>query len=122
MLCLKGIDLKNETIVRRVKDEKRWTYFSRSCISDCFDIYDSPRQRTGWYYSSSMSVERLASRMERFMKMHVEVVRNQMELNTSLRKLISLQIDNAKNGRFAHISDSTYFDTRTAEIFRRPAP
>ena len=34
-------------------------------------------------YSSSMSVERLASRMERFMKMHVEVVRNQMELNTS---------------------------------------
>ena len=73
-------------------------------------------------YSSSMSVERLASRMERFMKMHVEVVRNQMELNTSLRKLTSLQIDNAKNGRFAHISDSTYFDTRTAEIFRRPSP
>ena len=73
-------------------------------------------------YSSSMSVERLASRMERFMKMHVEVVRNQMELNTSLRKLTSLQIDNAKNGRFAHISDSTYFDTRTAEIFRRQAP
>ena len=73
-------------------------------------------------YSSSMSVERLASRMERFMKMHVEVVRNQMELNTSLRKLTSLQIDNAKNGRFAHISDSTYFDTRTAEIFRRPKP
>ena len=73
-------------------------------------------------YSSSMSVERLASRMERFMKMHVEVVRNQMELNTSLRKLTSLQIDNAKNGRFAHISDSTYFDTRTAEIFKRPKP
>ena len=73
-------------------------------------------------YSSSMSVERLASRMERFMKMHVEGVRNQMELNTSLRKLTLLQIDNAKNGRFAHISDSTYFDTRTAEIFRRPAP
>ena len=73
-------------------------------------------------YSSSMSVERLASRMERFMKMHVEVVRNQMELNTSLRKLTLLQIDNAKNGRFAHISDTTYFDTRTAEIFRRPAP
>ena len=73
-------------------------------------------------YSSSMSVERLASRMERFMKMHVEVVRNQMQLNTSLRKLTLLQIDNAKNGRFAHISDSTYFDTRTAEIFKRPAP
>ena len=73
-------------------------------------------------YSSSMSVERLESRMERFMKMHVEVVRNQMELNTSLRKLTLLQIDNAKNGRFAHISDSTYFDTRTAEIFKRPAP
>ena len=48
-------------------------------------------------YSSSMSVERLASRMERFMKMHVEVVRNQMQLNTSLRKLTLLQIDNAKN-------------------------
>ena len=73
-------------------------------------------------YSSSMSVERLASRMDRFMKMHVEVVRNQMQLNTSLRKLTLLQIDNAKNGRFAHISDSTYFDTRTAEIFKRPAP
>ena len=70
----------------------------------------------------SMDVERLASRMERFMKMHVEVVRNQMELNSALRKLTLLQIDNAKNGRFAHISDSTYFDTRTAEIFRRPKP
>ena len=73
-------------------------------------------------YGGSMEVERLASRMERFMKMHVEVVRNQMQLNTALQKLILLQIENAKNGRFAHISDSTYFDTRTAEIFKRPAP
>ena len=73
-------------------------------------------------YSGSLSVERLASRMERFMKMHVEVVRNQMQLNTALHKLTLLQIENAKNGRFAHISDSTYFDTRTAEIFRRPEP
>ena len=73
-------------------------------------------------YGGSMDVERLASRMERFMKMHVEVVRNQMELNSALRKLTLLQIDNAKNGRFVHISDSTYFDTRTAEIFRRPEP
>ena len=71
-------------------------------------------------YGGSMDVERLASRMERFMKMHVEVVRNQMQLNTALHKLTLLQIENAKNGRFAHISDSTYFDTRTAEIFRRP--
>ena len=73
-------------------------------------------------YGGSMEVERLASRMERFMKMHVEVVRNQMQLNTALHKLTLLQIENAKNGRFAHISDSTYFDTRTAEIFRRPEP
>ena len=73
-------------------------------------------------YGGSMEVERLASRMERFMKMHVEVVRNQMQLNTALHKLTLLQIENAKNGRFAHISDSTYFDTRTAEIFKRPAP
>jgi len=34
--------------------------------------------------------------------------------------LILLQIDNAKNGQFVHISDSTYFDTRTAEIIKRP--
>ena len=73
-------------------------------------------------YGGSMEVERLASRMERFMKMHVEVVRNQMQLNAALQKLTLLQIENAKNGRFAHISDSTYFDTRTAEIFRRPEP
>ena len=76
------------------------------------------------YYGQGggQSVERLASRMERFMKMHVEVVRNQMQLNAALQKLTLLQIENAKNGRFAHISDSTYFDTRTAEIFRRPQP
>ena len=73
-------------------------------------------------YGGSMDVERLASRIERFMKMHVEVVRNQMQLNAALQKLTLLQIENAKNGRFAHISDSTYFDTRTAEIFRRPEP
>jgi len=70
-------------------------------------------------YGRSMEVERLASRMERFMKMHVEVVRNQMQLNEALHKLILLQIDNAKNGQFVHISDSTYFDTRTAEIIKR---
>ena len=76
------------------------------------------------YYGQSggQSVERLASRMERFMKMHVEVVRNQMQLNSLLGELIELEIKNAQNGRFTHISDSTYFDTRTAEIFKRPKP
>ena len=54
------------------------------------------------------------------MKMHVEVVRNQMQLN-SLGD-VALEIKNAQNGRFTHISDSTYFDTRTAEIFKRPKP
>ena len=72
--------------------------------------------------SGSIEVERLASRMERFMKMHVEVVRNQMQLNSMLGSLIELEIKNAQNGRFAHISDSTYFDTRTGEIFKRPKP
>ena len=70
----------------------------------------------------SMDVERLASRMERFMKMHVEVVRNQMQLNSLLGSLLELEIKNAQNGRFSHISDSTYFDTRTGEIFKRPKP
>ena len=70
----------------------------------------------------SMDVERLASRMERFMKMHVEVVRNQMQLNSLLGSLLDLEIKNAQNGRFSHISDSTYFDTRTGEIFKRPKP
>ena len=76
------------------------------------------------YYGQGggQSVERLASRMERFMKMHVEVVRNQMQLNSLLGSLIELEIKNAQNGRFTHISDSTYFDIRTAEIFRRPRP
>ena len=83
-------------------------------------IAQDPGVQVGQGIYGSMEVERLASRMERFMKMHVEVVRNQMQLNTALHKLTLLQIENAKNGRFAHISDSTYFDTRTAEIFRRP--
>jgi hypothetical protein len=56
------------------------------------------------------------------MKMHVEVVRNQMQLNSLLGELIELEKNNAQNGRFTHISDSTYFDTRTAEIFKRPKP
>ena len=37
-------------------------------------------------------------------------------------QMIELEIKNAQNGRFTHISDSTYFDTRTAEIFKRPKP
>ena len=74
------------------------------------------------YYGRGVEVERLASRMERFMKMHVEVVRNQMQLNSLLGELIELEKNNAQNGRFTHISDSTYFDTRTAEIFKRPKP
>ena len=81
------------------------------------DVAAPPQNYGG--YGRSMEVERLASRMERFMKMHVEVVRNQMQLNEALHKLILLQIDNAKNGQFVHISDSTYFDTRTAEIIKR---
>ncbi len=85
-------------------------------------IAQDPGTQVGQGIYGSMDVERLASRMERFMKMHVEVVRNQMQLNTALQKLILLQIENAKNGRFVHISDSTYFDTRTAEIFKRPQP
>ena len=77
------------------------------------------------YYGQSsgyMEVERLASRMERFMKLHKESVRNQMLIQSLLGQLIELEIKNAKNGRFAHISDSTYFDTRTGEIFKRPQP
>ncbi len=79
-------------------------------------------QQTYYGGSGSIEVERLASRMERFMKMHKEVVRNQMQINSLLGELIELEIKNAKNGRFAHISDSTYFDTRTGEIFKRPHP
>ena len=77
------------------------------------------------YYGQSsgyMEVERLASRMERFMKLNKESVRNQMLIQSLLGELIELEIKNAKNGRFAHISDSTYFDTRTGEIFKRPKP
>ena len=77
------------------------------------------------YYGQSsgyMEVERLASRMERFMKLHKEAVRNQMLIQSLLGELIEVEITNAQNGRFTHISDSTYFDTRTAEIFKRPKP
>ena len=85
-------------------------------------IAQDPGTQVGQGIYGSMDVERLASRMERFMKMHVEVVRNQMQLNSLLGSLLDLEIKNAQNGRFSHISDSTYFDTRTAEIFKRPKP
>ena len=78
------------------------------------------------YYGQhgSMDVERLASRVERFMKLHVEIVRNQMELRSLQAKALELQIKGADdrnnyNGHFSHISDSTYFDTRTGEIILR---
>ena len=83
---------------------------------------EEARQQNYYGQGGGQSVERLASRMERFMKMQVEVVRNQMQLNSLLGGLIELEIKNAQNGRFTHISDSTYFDTRTAEIFKRPKP
>jgi len=85
-------------------------------------IAQDPGVQVGQGIYGSMEVERLASRMERFMKMHVEVVRNQMQLNLLLGSLLELEINNAQNGRFTHINDSTYFDTRTAEIFKRPKP
>ena len=85
------------------------------------DESDEPSQRYNGGGGGG-DVERLASRMERFMKMHVEVVRNQMQLNSLMSALIELEIKNAQNGRFTHISDSTYFDTRSAEIFKRPNP
>tara|TARA_R110000824_G_scaffold81446_7_gene204767 strand:+ start:252 stop:620 length:369 start_codon:yes stop_codon:yes gene_type:complete len=86
------------------------------------DESDEPSQRYNGGGGGGGDVERLASRMERFMKMHVEVVRNQMHLNSLLGQLIELEKNNSQNGRFANISDSTYFDTRTAEIFKRPKP
>ena len=91
-------------------------------IADAQDGGDSGGQTYYGQSSGYMEVERLASRMERFMKLHKESVRNQMLIQSLLGQLIELEIKNAKNGRFAHISDSTYFDTRTGEIFKRPQP
>ena len=104
---------------------KKTKYIVAAAAVICILVFGAIAQEEGgqsYYGSRGVEVERLASRMERFMKMHVEVVRNQMQLNSLLGELIVLEKNNAQNGRFTHISDSTYFDTRTAEIFKRPKP
>ena len=103
---------------------KKTKYIVAAVAVICILVFGAIAQEEGGqgYYGRGVEVERLASRMERFMKMHVEVVRNQMQLNSLLGELIVLEKNNAQNGRFTHISDSTYFDTRTAEIFKRPKP
>ena len=104
---------------------KKTKYIVAAVAVICILVFGAIAQEESnqsYYGGRGVEVERLASRMERFMKMHVEVVRNQMQLNSLLGELIELEKNNAQNGRFTHISDSTYFDTRTAEIFKRPKP
>lgn len=79
----------------------------------------STAQDDGGYYSGNIEVERMASRIERFIKSQESFVTMQRTLISQQGTLNKVMIESAANGRFAHIDSVTYFDTRTGEIRRR---
>ena len=72
-----------------------------------------------YYTSSSLDVERLSSRVERFIKEHQSFIQEMRSLNSLNASLLDIQIKNNGIGRYTYIDSVTYFDTKTAEIIKR---
>jgi len=78
----------------------------------------STAQDDGNYYGN-IEVERMASRIDRFIKAHGSFMFAQQTLISQQGKLNEIMIKTEGIGRYIYIDSLTYFDTKTAEIIRR---
>jgi len=88
-------------------------------LSSVFLLSTAQDDGGGYYNSGNIEVERMASRIERYIKSQETFISMQRTLISQQGFLNKIMMESAANGRFAHIDSVTYFDTRTGEIMKR---
>ena len=75
-------------------------------------------QDDGGYYGN-MEVERMASRIDRYIKAQGSFMFILQTLLSQQTKLIDIELENAGIGRYTHIDARHYFDTTNGKILIR---
>jgi len=70
-------------------------------------------------YYGNMEVERMASRIDRYIKAQGSFMFTLQTLLSQQSKLIDLELENAGIGRYTHIDARHYFDTTNGKILIR---
>ena len=81
-------------------------------------FYATAQDDSGGYYGN-MEVERMASRIDRYIKAQGSFMFTLQTLLSQQSKLIDLELENAGIGRYTHIDARHYFDTTNGKILIR---
>ena len=80
--------------------------------------YVTAQDESGGYYGS-LDVERMASRIDRYIKAQGSFMFTMQTLLSQQSKLTDLELENAGIGRYTHIDSISYFDTTNGNIITR---
>ena len=80
--------------------------------------YATAQDDSGGYYGN-MEVERMASRIDRYIKAQGSFMFTLQTLLSQQSKLTDLELENAGIGRYTHIDARHYFDTTNGKILIR---
>ena len=81
-------------------------------------FYATAQDDSGGYYGN-MEVERMASRIDRYIKAQGSFMFTLQTLLSQQSKLTDLELENAGIGRYTHIDARHYFDTTNGKILIR---
>ena len=81
-------------------------------------FYAAAQDDSGGYYGN-MEVERMASRIDRYIKAQGSFMFTLQTLLSQQSKLTDLELENAGIGRYTHIDARHYFDTTNGKILIR---
>ena len=87
-------------------------------ISLSVGAFYATAQDDGGYYGN-MEVERMASRIDRYIKAQGSFMFTLQTLLSQQSKLTALELENAGIGRYTHIDARHYFDTTNGKILIR---
>ena len=82
-------------------------------------FYATAQDESGGYYGGSLDVERMASRIDRYIKAQGSFMFTMQTLLSQQSKLTDLELENAGIGRYTHIDARHYFDTTNGKILIR---
>lgn len=82
-------------------------------------IFSTAQDDGGGYYAGNIEVERMASRIERFVRAQEDFLRSQQTLISLRSETLTNSLKNRGVGRYTYIDSLHYFDTVTAEIIER---
>tara|TARA_B100000287_G_C20449008_1_gene708713 strand:+ start:427 stop:747 length:321 start_codon:yes stop_codon:yes gene_type:complete len=81
-------------------------------------FYATAQDDGGGYYGN-IEVERMASRIDRYIKTHGTFMFTLQTLLSQQSKLTDIELDNAGIGRYTYIDSLSYFDTTNGNIITR---